>query len=178
MIAERFVAAQGLIHLLSGPTQITEFAARPPAVRPPAMSPATQLSDQSPDPLQHRRPVVVAGLTGPRSREPRGAGGGGKDLVRGIVGLPTVSTIGSRSRANRFGTLPAHAPEGSNCRRVVRFGHAMDGTTMLLGWLRRDFTMFALVKKLFCHHEWDISRSRRGAYVCRKCGKRVAAGAG
>lgn len=122
----------------------------------------------------------------------------GKPSFAESLVYPQSLRIGFRSRANRFGTRPAHAPGGgrdvgvgvldpsrmdsdagpSNCRRVVRFGHATGRTTMLPGWLRRDFTMFALVKKLFCHHEWDISRSRRGAYVCRKCGKRIAAGAG
>ncbi len=30
----------------------------------------------------------------------------------------------------------------------------------------------AVLRSLFCHHQWDTSRSRKGTYVCRACGAR------
>ena len=35
-------------------------------------------------------------------------------------------------------------------------------------------TLFALIRSLFCRHQWDMSRSRKGTYVCRACGARRA----
>ena len=32
--------------------------------------------------------------------------------------------------------------------------------------------VLAMVRSLFCRHQWDTSRSRKGAYVCRACGAR------
>lgn len=32
----------------------------------------------------------------------------------------------------------------------------------------------AFFKRIFCRHQWDTSRSRKGSYVCRLCGARKA----
>lgn len=32
--------------------------------------------------------------------------------------------------------------------------------------------MVAMVRSVFCHHQWDMSRSRKGTHVCRACGAR------
>jgi hypothetical protein len=40
--------------------------------------------------------------------------------------------------------------------------------------------LLALLKRRFCRHQWDASRSRKGTFVCRLCGARKdeEAGAG
>ncbi len=36
----------------------------------------------------------------------------------------------------------------------------------------RGRTLMAMVRSLFCRHQWDTSRSRKGTFVCRSCGER------
>lgn len=38
----------------------------------------------------------------------------------------------------------------------------------------RGRPLLALVRSLFCHHQWDMSRSLKGTHVCRACGARKA----
>ncbi|HEY0599866.1 hypothetical protein [Brevundimonas sp.] len=38
----------------------------------------------------------------------------------------------------------------------------------------RSRSLLAVFRSLFCHHQWDTSRSRKGAFVCRACGARKA----
>jgi hypothetical protein len=33
--------------------------------------------------------------------------------------------------------------------------------------------LFAFIRRMFCRHQWDMSRSRKGAHVCRRCGART-----
>ena len=45
------------------------------------------------------------------------------------------------------------------------------------GLVARPFgrrTLLAMARGLFCQHQWDMSRSRKGTYVCRACGARRA----
>ncbi|NJC42678.1 hypothetical protein GGQ87_002973 [Brevundimonas alba] len=36
----------------------------------------------------------------------------------------------------------------------------------------RGRTLGAVIRGLFCRHQWDTSRSRKGTFVCRGCGAR------
>jgi hypothetical protein len=48
----------------------------------------------------------------------------------------------------------------------------LNGTTTAVRSPGRGTTLLALARGLFCHHQWDMSRSRKGTYVCRACGAR------
>ncbi|HYC69098.1 hypothetical protein [Brevundimonas sp.] len=38
----------------------------------------------------------------------------------------------------------------------------------------RGRPLIAMLRGLFCRHQWDMSRSRKGTFVCRACGARRA----
>jgi len=36
----------------------------------------------------------------------------------------------------------------------------------------RGRSLLEIARGVFCHHQWDLSRSRKGTHVCRACGAR------
>ena len=83
------------------------------------------------------------------------------------------------NRCRRCGLCEGDAPIRSVRKRHASARQPIAATAMTRDGsllLSRDQgqTVPATIRGLFCHHQWDISRSRPGTYVCHRCGSRKA----